>query len=325
MPPDDPIPNDALEPKFLEVIEEQTGAVKGTIDNIKNIAENVRALIGVGTLIVSAFGLVTTVQINRLEVDIERLGSAQKVVDFQTATLANIDRLQDLATKAAKEKDEDTLTLLSDQVKALSQYNRSLELEYSKVADAQYSALGNFLVRKCMQLQTCSMAEVRALRDVLPDANEAPPVPIASTTQPNGALAPQQTAIEVATNVTNQKDINPRGWDIDVFTCPEVQAKTQAKKIADYLASAADAKTEIGQRGDQLGRIRYREMTEKNIQTLNARGQGIEVRANSDEQVLAGGLVELLRPLNLVPPMQKAQSSTSTPWYLSIIVCGEAS
>jgi hypothetical protein len=304
---------------FLEVAEQQTGTVKGTLENIKTIADHCRSIVTIGTALGAVFGVFASVQLTTLN---KNLNEVQRGVEFQATSVAHIERLQDMATKAAKEGDADVLTLLSDQMKILTDYNGKTEFEYAAVASLQYNALSNFLVRKCQKLPGCAgSAEVRALRDSLPEANEVATI---MASQPNQSIVvdlPEPT-VQMANEIKNTGTIDPLGWDVDIFTCPEAASKQSAAAISNFLGTLADEKGRSGASQLKLGRIRYREMSTANIKTLGARGQGIEVRANSDEQQVAAELIAKMGPLNLAPTPQLGQSSTPTPWYLSIIVCG---
>ncbi|MGE3304152.1 MAG: hypothetical protein AB7M12_13685 [Hyphomonadaceae bacterium] len=143
------------------------------------------------------------------------------------------------------------------------------------------------------------------------------------------AAAPSSGAPAPAAITGTQKTLSApsaTGWDIDVFWCAgadSAQNRARAQRMGDALAAAANAQTAVGA-NTLVGRVRVRELRE----AVNARGgYGVsrdEIRAESSETETAQKIAAFLTEKGF-PGVATTTSTSLTPWYLSLFVCGGGS
>jgi hypothetical protein len=135
--------------------------------------------------------------------------------------------------------------------------------------------------------------------------------PVANPLSDNGVASPK----------VNQADINPIGWDVDVFWCDGrgEASKSLAAAVAKDLAAKADSRTPVS--GAYLGLVRLRQLTDAAASQGNLPSRENAVLGDSGEETLADALAGLASAKGSQPFVRKPSGSNSR-WYLSVFACG---
>jgi len=119
----------------------------------------------------------------------------------------------------------------------------------------------------------------------------------------------------------NQSDVNPIGWDVDVFWCASggEASKSLASNVAKELASRADSRVALS--GAYLGRIRIRQLTDAAADQGKLPKQANAILADVGEESL-GDALAAVASAKTGKIFARQPSGSRSQWYLSVFACG---
>jgi hypothetical protein len=169
--------------------------------------------------------------------------------------------------------------------------------------------------------EAASIAEVSAPAAVIDGLTSAapatPPGPVAEISRQQADE--QARAVDFGARSSSITQVGAL-WNVDVFAC-EGDAAAQARAHEVFGILSAEATAPRPESGITLGRVRERVLSE----SLNARSNFSvhrdEVRAEAGEAEAGAALRELIQSRN-GPAFNQMQSTTQTPFYLSVFLCG---
>jgi hypothetical protein len=115
---------------------------------------------------------------------------------------------------------------------------------------------------------------------------------------------------------------NPRGWDVDVFSCQGQGAASEglAREVANRLASYASGNQRIG--NEALGRVRLRSASREAQAKMTNGVIGNAVIASADEAAFAQAIVGDLQGAAPAANFRLVGTTHVTRWYVSVFACG---
>jgi len=142
-----------------------------------------------------------------------------------------------------------------------------------------------------------------------------------TATQAAAAVVNPLSENGVDSSKVNQSDINPIGWDIDVFWCTAGgdASKSLASNVAKELAARADSRVALS--GAYLGRIRIRQLTDAAADQGKLPKQANAILADVGEESL-GDALAAVAGAKTGKVFARQPSGSRSQWYLSVFACG---